>query len=191
MRKIYLLLIIVVILLTTGCMNKTYSGKITSNSGAVDDYFGVAVDSPILIRNVEMVQYHKNNKDEVEKVFANYQIESFDGYENPQFPTNFTNKVFYNNLLIDGITLSDEVVSAIIYGAKAKFIKLEDLPTDKCEENNLLYRDGYYFTASNDWEVGDIRISYEYLDTGISYSLTGEVKDNIMNYTNEFNINIE
>ena len=41
---------------------EVYTGKLTMLEGAEDSDFGIKVDSPILIRKVEMYQYYKFNE---------------------------------------------------------------------------------------------------------------------------------
>lgn len=175
MKKILTVLLSILFLsLLCGCSKKeTISGKLYYSEKVIDPDFGIEVDSPILIREVEMVQYFKNDNGDVEMVFANYPIESFDEKTNPEFPNYVTSEVFHEKLYINGIELSEGVIQNIINSADIPKIQLNDLPKDNGNKFNLVEYNGAYVTASNNWDIGDIRVTFYYLDKDNIYNLTG------------------
>lgn len=170
---IIILLLLVILLITNF---KKVSGKIEYFNVATDDTFNVTVDAPILVRNVEMVQYNKNEDGTVEKVFANYHIDSFDNYENPEFPSNLNTEVFYGDLSINGNILTDNIIREIAYSDNTDKIQLNEIP--EIENPNFVKLDKYYVSASNDWKVGELRISYYYIDKEAIYSFVCNYKGN-------------
>lgn len=155
---------------------KIISGKISYSNKPVDEKFNVTVDSPILIRNVEMVQFNKAENGEVEKVFANYEIGSFGNYENPKFPEDIKNEVYYCDLSINDYALSQKIVKEIAYDEKVEKIRLENLP--EIDDPNFIKLDDYYVSASNEWQIGELRISYYYIDSNVVFDLICKYKNN-------------
>ena len=156
MKKLSLIL---VLFLICGCSN-IIKGNITAEGNTIDNELDIACDSPILVRNVEMVQYNKNESGEVELVLANYPIESFDSYTNPEFPENISNKIFHSSIYINGTELTDEQIECLVYNNQADLMKLTDLPEHNGNIYGLVLNDGSYISASNDWKLGEIRITY-------------------------------
>lgn len=176
---IIIIAIIIIILLAVLLLIKNYknvNGKIEYSNNAVDDTFNVTMDAPILVRNVEMVQYNKNEDGTVEKVFANYHIDSFDDYENPEFPSNLNTEVFYGDLSINGNILTDNIIREIAYSDNTNKIQLNEIP--EIENADFVKLDNYYVSASNDWKVGELRISYYYIDKEAIYSFICNYKGN-------------
>ena len=141
------------------------SGDIKVVEDAYDDEFDISYTSPILIRNVEMVQYYKDDKG-VRMVLANYPIASFDDYINPEF-SNITSKVFYGKSTINNIVLDESILEQLYindFDSPLTYKQVEDLPIENGDAYNLVYNNGTYVTASDEWQLGDIRVTYYYLD---------------------------
>ena len=78
-------------------------GSLNVKEGACDPLLDIKTESPILIRNVEMVQWYKDENG-VRMVLANYPLESFEDngitYTNPSFPEDLNNVVFYGKTTV-------------------------------------------------------------------------------------------
>lgn len=172
--------------------NKTITAKFSYVNNKTDSEFSIgsdilSVDTPILFRKVEMVQYHKDNDGNVKLVFSDEPIESFDGYDNPDFPSEIKSEIFYDNTTFNGNTLSLEAVNTIVKSGVG-FIKLENLPTDAGNHLGLINHENSYVTASNDWKVGEIRVSFFYLDPSKAYSIKGKINNNVIEEIESFSI---
>ena len=187
-RIIKLLILLSLLTILVSCGEKTFTGKLEYSAKPLDEMFNVEVDAPVLIRTVEMVQYYKNDNGEVVKVFSNEPIESFDNYVNPEFNNEIISEVFFNDISIDGIKLSEDLVKAIAYSENTIKKELKDLPEDELNKYNLVLVDGVYATANNDWEIGDLRISYSYVDKDDVYNISGKLKDDVLELTSSSKI---
>lgn len=187
-RIIKSLVLLSLLTILVSCGEKTFTGKLEYSAKPQDEMFNVEVDAPILIRTVEMVQYYKNDNGEVIKVFSNEPIESFDNYVNPEFNNEIISEVFFNDISIDGIMLSEDLVKAIAYSENTIKKELKDLPEDELNKYNLVLVDGVYATANNDWEIGDLRISYSYVDKDDVYNISGKLKDDVLEITSSSKI---
>lgn len=147
------------IFILCGCSN-VVKGKIETSGNASDNELDISCESSILIRNVEMVQYNKNDNGEVEIVLANYPIESFDEYTNPSFPENITTKIFHSSIMLNGNELTEEQIESLVYNNQDDLIQLVDLPENNVNIYGLMLKDGAYISASNDWQIGELRITY-------------------------------
>lgn len=142
------------------------SGKLINDSNAKDDLLGIETDSPVLIRNVSMVQWYKD-EDGIRLVLANYPLESFkDGdkeYNNPEFPNDITSEVFTGSVRIEGydLKIGSNVLKAL---SSLKQTTINELPENNGNNHNLTYVNGAYVTASDDWNLGDIKVTYSYID---------------------------
>lgn len=190
MKKILItLLSILSILVLCGCSSvTTYTGKLEYTGTVKDEELNVEVDAPILIREVEMVQYYKDENGNVKTVLANYPIDSFDGYTNPEFKMN--NAIIHGELKINGVVLSEEMIKAIVYSDNVKKIKV-DVDGNSGNKLGLVYLDGSYVTASNDYELGDIKVTYYYIDGNNSYKLTGAIIDDKLDTCDKYLVEIE
>lgn len=194
-KKKIIIFIVVFIILIVGCtislyfkLNKKIEGKFTYSSLASDDRYGVEINSPILIREVEMVQYYKDENGKVELVFANYPIESFDNYNNPNFPEEIKSEVFYSeDIKFNDYELSEDVIDAIAYSDIDK-LEITELQVNDVLEDNLVCVDNALVSASNEWQLGEIRITYKYIDPSKEYSINSSTKGNQIIYTKLFNI---
>lgn len=188
MKSIKLTIILSILLLLCACGEKTYTGALRNESNAFDSDLNISVDAPILVRNVEMVQYYKDEAGNVSSVLANYPIESFDGYTNPEFPKDITNKIFHSDIYIGENKLSNELVEAIVYSDGVKKTDLLDLPENNGNAYNLVYTNGSYVTASNDWQIGEIKVTYYYIDSKTMYEIVAKLEDGVLIYTDKFTI---
>ena len=194
-KKKIICLIIIFIIVIVGCTialyfvsNKTITGKFSYSTSAKDDRYGIEVDSPILIREVEMVQYYQNENGEAELVFANYPIDSFDNYINPEFPKDIQSKVFYSgDIKFAGYELNEDVINAIAY-SDIKKMEITKLQVDDVLEDNLVCTGNALVSASNEWQLGEIRITYKYIDSSKEYSIKSSINNNQIMYTRLFDI---
>lgn len=147
------------------------SGKPALIKAPVDEMTGVTADGFILVRNVEMYQYYIED-DAVYKDFIDHQVMNIEGrsgekYDNYAFPDGLENAVILGEAGIEGgelkigedylYTLSD---SYRYFSSSHDTIPVENLPSVA----GFTLRDGYYYSGSpSDYELGDIRIKYEYL----------------------------
>lgn len=144
---------------------------LTSTGTVKDDLFDVEVDSAVLVRDVEMVQWYKDEEKGIRLVLANYQLDSFedDGvkYENPKFYTDIKSEVFYGTATIKELEVDKSVLEGVVkefYKGNLEKTYYKDLVNDKNKAYDLVIRDGDYVTPSNEWQLGDVRVSYYYLD---------------------------
>ena len=149
-------------------------GVIGGTEGSQDSSTGVKSSKPILIKNVEMVQWIKDD-DGVRKVFANYKIDSFEDngkkYTNPDFPKGLNSELIYGKVTTGKrrIQLSHEVLNYLVnesgFIKEDMFVQKTDLLEPEDDKYNLISTGDYLISASDDWEVGEVRISYYELDT--------------------------
>lgn len=194
-KKRTIILIGVFIILVIACtialffiLIKNINGKFTYSTPARDDRFGIEIDSPILIREVEMVQYYQNENGEVELAFANYPIESTEGYQNPDFPKDIQNEVFYSDdIKFAGYNLSEDIINAIAYSDIEKK-EIKELQASDSLEDNLVCSGNALVSASNEWQLGEIRITYRCVDPSKEYSIRSSLKGKEIIYTQLFDI---
>lgn len=158
--------------------NSEISGKFIFTTKN-DTEFDISVDAPLLYRKVEMVQYHKDDSGNVEMVFSDKPIESFDSYVNPDFPQDITSKIFYENTTLDGKSLSLDSAIDII-NSDIEMVRLDSLSEDGGSEFGLVCQDNAYISASNEWNIGEIRVTFYYLDPNKTYSIKGIVNNNVI-----------
>lgn len=171
-KKLIAILVVALSVFTlTGC-TKTYSGKLPEGK-ASDPQLNISVDAPILVRTVEMVQNYTDESG-TRLVFANYLIEN---ENNPSFPTDITSKVFYDpSISLNGEAIDESVIEVIAGKYEGK--KLENLGRENGNAFNLTgdYSSSAYVTASDDYKLGDIRVTYTYLEAGTEVSVTVDKK---------------
>ena len=177
LNKIFVVLCSLLVL--TACSN-ILTGKIEATAGAKDDVLNVNTDAQILVRKVEMVQYTKDENGDVKLVLANYPIESFDEYTNPDFPQDLTNEVFYSSVKLNDVELDSEQVKTLVYSNVDKLEPYDKLNEEYIAKYNLIKKDGCYITCSSDWELGDIRVSYQIMnfDKDTEYKTIKETNNN-------------
>ena len=194
-KKKIIIFTIIFIILIVGCTialyfvsNKKIEGRFTYSIPAKDDRYGIVIDSPILIREVEMVQYYKNENGEVELVFANYPIDSFDNYNNPEFPKDIQSEVFYSNdIKFNEYELSEDAIDSIAYSDIDKK-EISEIQVDDVLNDNLVCVGNALVSASNDWQLGEIKITYKYIDPSKEYVIHSNTKNNQIIYTRLFDI---
>ena len=169
--------------------SKDIIGTFSFNEVAIDNKYNVKSETGILIKKVEMVQYHKNGDGEVELVFANYPLESLDGYDNPEFPEDIVSEEYYSDSIKFGeYELSENAIHQIIENKAIEKVQLLNLPEDGAIKDNLVIVNGTYVTASNEWALGEIKITYYYIDMSQKFKINASIKNNII--TNIRSINI-
>ena len=167
---------------------KSITGGFTYSTPARDDKYGIEIDSPILIREVEMVQYYQDENGEIKLVLANYPIESVDNYVNPEFPDDIQSDIFYSDdIKFAGYELSKDVINAIAFSNIEKK-EIKELQIDNVLEDNLVCAGNALVSASNDWQLGEIKITYKYIDCSKEYVIKAKIKDNEIIYTELFDI---
>lgn len=163
-KKIFTLCLVLSTLLCLCSCGKVIKGNVTCEGNAKDDMFEIEVDAPILVRTVEMVQYNKNENGEVELVLSNYPIESFDGYTNPEFPSDIVTAIFHGSIKVKDRELNEEEIKSLVYNSVEDLSPYVELNEDSCNQYGMILKDGAYITASNDWKVGEIRVSYSIMN---------------------------
>lgn len=194
-KKVFLiiLLTIVAVFVIYLLFIKKIDGKFKYTSPAKDDKFGVSFDSPILIRKVEMVQYHKNDDGNVEMVFSNYHLDSFDEYVNPDFPDDIHSEVFYSeDIQFSQYKITADIIKVIAYDDNISKVDVNDFQLERdISEYGLVYSEGALVSASNEWKVGEIKITYSYIDPLNEYVITSLITNNTINYNPFFNISMK
>lgn len=160
-------------------------GNLLNTEDAKDDEFGVVVPSAVLVRDVQMVQWHQDEKG-IRLVLANYELPSFkDGvtsYTNPSFYKQIVSKDFTSSATINGLDADVSVLKAV--AEQIRIDKLgktspEKVPNDANKKYDLVIRNGEYVSDGDDWELGDVRVVYEYLNKDNSnITVVGNVKKN-------------
>lgn len=97
-----------------------YTGPLTVESGAEDPDFDISVDSPVLIRKVEMYQYIAVGRDQYTRDFSeryerNLGAEKNDIYKNPQFPKGLESELFFGKVRIGDVLLGKEYLKNFSY----------------------------------------------------------------------------
>ncbi len=163
MKKLSLAaLILALVLLLASCGGKEVSGKLEYTDKAKDSEFGVEVDAPILVRCVEMVQNYKDENGE-RLVLSNKKLESEVSASNPDFPEDVKEAIFCGEVKLNGTVLSEDAVKAIVYSETVVKNTLNELPKNGGNAFGLVYKDGAYVSASDEWKAGEIRVSYYYI----------------------------
>lgn len=153
------LLTITCIFSLTGC-SKKYEGTLSGSGVAKDEEFGIEVNAPILIRKVETIQNYSDEK-------GSRLVFSSDELENNGLNTNIKTQIFTSSdINLKGEALDEKVIEAIVKNCEA--VKVTNLPRENGNKFNLTGdQDGdAYVTASNQWELGDIRVSFYYISEG-------------------------
>ena len=187
-KKRIILLIISVLLIIFGIYTvnlgnkgpediETCTGKLTLLEAAEDPDFDIKVDSPILIRKVEMYQYvneHQNSKT-FKKDFSNKhesQVKITIGkkeyrYKNPVFPDEPKSEIFCGKVKIgdSDLLLSDEILEKFSLGSYVNFEKqpkkltVSGLKDGKSAFGFAPLSDDVYSNRGNQsWDIGDMRI---------------------------------
>lgn len=174
------------------------SGELTMVDGAYDEAFDIAVDSPILIRKVEMYQYVAD-KDRTNVVTTDFSDkhepmqETDEGtLTNPNFPDNVKSEIFCGKVAIgdSGLYLSDRILEKLSFD---DYVNIENQPekipvgglADGANYLGLEPLDDYtYCTIGGDYfEVGDLRVTWYGIDpsalTGI-YTAVGGVNGDVI-----------
>lgn len=178
---------------------EVYTGKLTMLEGAEDSDFGIKVDSPILIRKVEMYQYYKFNeklrKDFFDKHQPKIKMEIFKKeriFKNPAFPSEPKAEVFCGKVKIgdSDLLLSDEILEKF---SLEKYVNFETQP-EKLEVSGLkngkkvfdlvpIDDNTYSNSVDGDWDVGDLRVTWYSIDLddlADVYTAAGVVKDGVI-----------
>ncbi len=165
-------------------------GKLAWASEAKDDKFGFTADSPLLVRKVEMVQWYKNVNDEVYLTLSDRELPSFEfggkPYDNPTFPSSMPGKFFSSGVTVGGIRLGDDILAQLaggrnmILSSSVATKPVEDLPLELAEQFGLAKYEGYYATPGDEWALGDISVSFFYVDPSFYDEVTvcGTVGEN-------------
>lgn len=178
---------------------EVYTGKLTLLEGAEDQEFGIKVDSPILIRKVEMYQYYKFNE-KLRKRFSDkhepqVKMEIFKKeriFKNPAFPSEPKAEVFCGKVKIgdSNLLLSDEILEKF---SLKKYVNFETQP-EKLEVSGLkngkkvfdlvpIDDNTYSNSVDGDWDVGDLRVTWYSIDLddlADVYTAAGIVKDGVI-----------
>lgn len=167
------------------------SGKLGVSETLTDPLFGVTVDnSTVLLREVQMYQYYSDGGElreglrrdvestvRIKKPGAEKNSNNpsdYDYYNNPPMPEGFETAFFYADTTIGGgeLQLGDELKKTINGDGKPFDLDKEiprrqitDLDPDGATAYGLQYfTDGYYATPRENWQIGDIKVSFYYVD---------------------------
>jgi len=187
---VLLVAIVAALLLICFPFEKSYEGKIESLTGAQDVDFNVQTNSAVLIRKVEMVQWYKDEKG-VRKVLSNMPIPSFSDngteYKNPSFPTDIISKTFFGTAKIGDTKLGDDILGILAYNG-IEFKQITELDEDSANKYGMIHYEDGYVTSSNDWEIGDIRVTFYSLNDTNTYSITGTIVDGVLTFDEKTSI---
>lgn len=156
------------------------AGNVVWNGEATDDLFGISVNSPLLIRKVETVQWYKSRNDEVYLTLSDKQLPDFEydgkSYTNPQLNTQYTTEFFTADTTLAGLKVSSSLISQLAGGTGTDFssqipmVTIDELPFGAGEVAGLDRFGSFYATPGDEWQPGDIVVSFSYLDP----AMTGE-----------------
>lgn len=156
------------------------------NEDVVDSTFNIKIKSPILIRKVEMYQWEEDcdedNNCSYDKEWSSSAISSSGfraGHNNPPMP--YESESFYsNNVTLGDFQLSKDNLSYISPN-KALVLTTVDATNNQLQlYNNYLYKGN-----PNNTQIGDVRISFKYLDAKSICVLGVQSGNNITNYVSK------
>ena len=179
---------------------EAYNGSLTLLEGAYDPDFDVYVNSPVLIRTVEMYQYVAEGSDDVTKDFSDkhepdQEVTEFGQtkiLKNPKMSETVKSMVFCGNVTIgdSDLLLDHRLLEKLSYGSYVNFdSQPEKLPVSGMSEGKkvfgLLPLDDYtYATPGGDyWEIGDLKVKWYTVsmdDLADNYTAIGYVKDGVI-----------
>lgn len=189
MKKLISLIIIMAITLgLSGCMSKAYSGTLHSEGTVRDELFLVEADCAILIRNVDMVQYLETEEG-VELVFANRVLDPVEGYETFEFPEGLTTEIFCNGLKLGESSLSEEIIKELAYGDLLEKKQLSELPDLGSNDLHLIKVGDAYVTRSDDWQPGEIRVTYSCIEAQ-DIVIRGREKEGVLSVNSASDISL-
>jgi len=159
--------------------------NISYKQEAVDEDLNVSAPSSILIRTVEMVQYYKDS-DGVRLVLSNHQLDSFKDngveYNNPDMSSILPSMIFYSDTYIgnDGLKLDDNAIEQLVYNDEFEKVQLVGL-NDIDNEYGLISNDNCYISGNDEWNLGDIKVTYYYLNTNSDpITVVGKISDDVI-----------
>ena len=107
--------------------------------GVEDPDFDISVDSPVLIRKVEMYQYIAVGRDQYTRDFSeryerNLGAEKNDIYKNPQFPKGLESELFFGKVRIGDVLLGKEYLKNFSYSSYVNFSEQPEIYPVNVEE---------------------------------------------------------
>ncbi|MDO5015511.1 MAG: TMEM43 family protein [Eubacteriales bacterium] len=174
-----------------------YTGALKLVQPAVDPVFEVKADSPFIERVVSMYQYYENEKGEIDTDFFSSkrsvpQKKGQTTYENPSFPEDLQNNIFYGDVTIgeQNIHLGEEFLLKFSlenyrdFENEAKINKLAGISNNSKRADFHLVDGEYYTNGEEDaWKVGDIKVFWLVMDPedfAESYTAAGQLQDNTL-----------
>ena len=159
-------------------------GPLVKTEDVKDDEFNVSVPSAVLVRDIQMVQWYQDEKG-TRLVLANYELPSFkDGvttYTNPAFYKQIVAKDFISSATINALEADSSVLKGVteqIRIGKFNTTSPEKVPNDINKQYDLVIRNGEYVSEGDEWELGDVRVVYDYLNKDNSnITVVGNVKN--------------
>ncbi len=173
---------------------QVHSGPLVIQKGATDPDFGITVNSPILIRNVQMYQYIEDG-DGIRKSFSSYHEPDVETelltFSNPEFPAEPREALFFGEVAIgeDELLLSNELVGKFALDA---YIYFRDQPPKSLVEVRghdevfglePVSRHYYASSAGKPWRIGDVRVRWFAVNPANFaplYTVAGTVQDGII-----------
>lgn len=104
-----------------------------------------------------------------------------------ELPKDIVSEVIAGDAYIGDTALAQDVLAGIIFNGGST-TRLTGLNLDAGNKYGLTYEGDYYITASNDWEIGDTRVSYYGLNDTSSFTITGKVSDGVITLTDSSEI---
>ena len=156
-------------------------GKVNITPDATDLDLEIETEHPVLNRQMEMVQWTLVNG-EPALVLADGALESPDAeHVNPTFDSILASKSFFGETHIEDcvLELDDAIKEQILtYGETTEY---KELPENNGNRYGLAMYDGYYATARNNWECGDLCITYTVTDfSDLEVTIIGVQKEGIL-----------
>ena len=185
---------------TSETIDSKNEGKLIATTGKIDlsesselkdGKFGISVKAAKLQRYVEMYQWQEscetdendNKNCTYEKVWSDKLINSSEfsksGYTNPTSFKYESDNYLATNVKVGAYELPERLLDNLSYNKELKNENLTDLY--KVEVENFKINDNYITNAANteDYQIGDLRISYKYASDG-EVSLLGIQKGNTL-----------
>jgi len=130
-------------------------------------------DACLLIREVKVVQNYSDENGE-RLVLANYNIKN----PNEELDTVIKSNYFIGKAKINGIELDDSILRSLANCIGYK--EYTNLDPVSGNDYDLTFVNNAYVTASDEWNLGDIKVTYKYLSSDDEIEILGRYKDGLL-----------